>query len=265
MPHAKPRVFVCELLGRPASASRVRRLLRAAWTRLVEGPLLRRGMAAAQTMTAWERHDLIAMYGIEQARLHRIPWPLREGGDTPPAANTPDSRAVFSSGRTACDWETLMAAADGAGWDLTVVCSHTDAERVRRLAAEIDGVRVEVELPWTEHDRLLRASAVCVIAIVEVGLSAGQVRLMSAVEAGVPVVASAVRALGDEVRPGTTAQLVEPGDPSALRVAVDRLLGDPERRQEARDRAREDAARSTYAHYFDQLREVIGKSLPGVR
>ncbi len=200
-------------------------------------------------------------------RVSLIAWPRREGGDTAPAEIEPGSRRVFSSGRTACDWETLFAAASSADWELTVVCSEADAARVHGLAADLEGCRVEVEveLPWAEHERRLRGSAVCAIVIADAGMSAGQVRLMSAVEAGVPVVATAARALDEHVVAGETAIVVAPADPPALRAAVDGLLADPSRRRELRECARERAADSTYAHYFAQLREAIGDALHHVR
>jgi hypothetical protein len=265
LPPARRRVFVCELLLRPASPSPLRRVARGVWSLLVERPALRRGAAGAQVMTEWERDAYVSGYGLDPGRLYLVRWPLREGGDAPPAAVDPGSRSVFSSGRTACDWPTLFEAARGAAWSLTVVCSAADAKSVDALAAGIDGATVEVELPWAEHDRLLRASAVCAIVIADRGISAGQVRLMSAVEAGVPVVATAARALDEYVVANETAVVVPLGDPAALRAAVDGLLEDPARRERLRDRARAHADSWTYVHYFDQLREVVEKALHGVR
>lgn len=265
LPPARPGVFVCELLRRPPSRSALRGAARGVWTRLLERPLLRRGMAGAQVMTAWERGEYVSADGLDPQRLHLVRWPLREGGDTAAAAVEAESRKVFSSGRTACDWETLFAAAAGAGWELTVVCSEADAGRVRGLAAGIEAVEVEVELPWAEHDRRLRASAVCAIVVADCALSAGQVRLMSAVEAGVPVVATATRSLDEYVVPGQTAVTVAPANPHALREAVAALLADPNRRLELRDRARELGAESTYAQYFDRLGMVIAEALRAVR
>lgn len=264
LPPARPVVFVCELLQRPRSASPLRRAARGLWTRILERPALRRGMAAAQLMTKWEL-DEYAADGLDPARLHLIRWPLREGGDAPPAPVEPGSRRVFSSGRTACDWPTLFAAARGAGWQLSVACSRADADRVRELATGVEAVDVEVELPWDEHDRRLRESAVYVIAIADRGISAGQVRLMSAVEAGVPVVATKARSLDEYVVAGETAVVVTPGNPRALREAVEALLSDPDRRLELRDRARDHADAWTYREYFATLREAIGKVLRGVR
>jgi hypothetical protein len=265
LPPARPGVFVAELLRRPAPESGPKRIVRAVWTRLVERTLLRRGMTGAQVMTAWERDEYATAYGLDPGRLHLVRWPLREGGDAEPAPIEPGSRQVFSSGRTACDWETLAAAARGAGWDLSIACSQADADRVRGLIGGVESAAVEVELPWAEHDRRLRASAVYVIAIADRGLSAGQVRLMSAVEAGVPVVATRARSLAEYIEEGETAVVVEPANPQALREAVDGLLSDPDRRKQQRDRARDRGAESTYTHYFDRLRAVTGEVFRDVR
>ncbi len=55
---------------------------------------------------------------------------------------------------------------------------------------------------------------------------------------GRPVVATAVGGLPDAVEDGVTGLLVPPGDPAALRAALERLLGDRELRERFGDRAR---------------------------
>ncbi len=255
LPPARRRVFVLELIRRPLPGTGWRRMLYHLWWRAVEVPALRRGMSAAQVMSAWEGDEYAAHYGLDRSRLVHVPWAFREGGHGEPAAIEEGSRAVFCSGRTACDWETVFAAAS-PDWELVVACSPSDAARVRELAAPV-GAEVAVELPWDEHDRRLRAAAVYVIAILEREMSAGQVRLMAAVEAGVPVVASRVPALDGYVVEGETAELVAPADPDALRRAVGALLGDPGRRRRLRDAARERADAWTYSDYFERLSTAI--------
>ena len=257
LPPARPRLFVLELLRRPTPGRATLRLAYAVWVALVERPALRRGMRAGQVMTEWERREYAAALGLAPERLALVPWAWREGGDREPAAVEPGSRAVLSSGRAACDWKTLFAAAAGRDWDLTAICSRADADRVRALA-EASGATVEVEVEWDRHDRALRAAAVDVIALADRGPSAGQVRLMAAVEAGVPAVISAVRALDGYAVAGETAELVPPRDPRALGDRVDALLADPARRLRLRDAARARADAWTYREYFDRLRELIG-------
>ena len=57
---------------------------------------------------------------------------------------------------------------------------------------------------------------------------------------GRPVVATAVGGLAELIRHEETGLLVEPGNPSALRVAIDRLLGDPLLRRRLGAAARSD-------------------------
>jgi glycosyltransferase involved in cell wall biosynthesis len=54
---------------------------------------------------------------------------------------------------------------------------------------------------------------------------------MEATAAGLPVITTAVGALGEAVQPQRSGLLVQPGDTSALRGALDRLIGDAALRQ----------------------------------
>ena len=88
-------------------------------------------------------------------------------------------------------------------------------------------------------------------------ISQAQIRLMHACDAGVPVVASDVAGLAGYVVGGETAVLVPPGDPVALRRAVDDLLAAPQRRRALRDAALARAARWTGHDYGRALEAVI--------
>jgi hypothetical protein len=256
IPPARRRIFVLELLRRPLPLTAWRRVLYRVWWKLIETPALRRGMAGAQVMTEWERDAYADHYGLDRDRLHVVRWALRAGGEPPPPEVRAGDRAVFASGRTACDWPTLFGAADGAGWELTVVCSDRDRTEVERLAERVPA-RVFAELPEGEHERLLRRAAVSAIVLEDRGLSAGQVRLMTSVSAGVPVVATRVRSLEGYVADGETAILVSAGDPGRLRTAIDGLLADPALRLRLRDLALSRAEAWTYEDYFTTLRGLI--------
>lgn len=260
LPPVRRSVFVLELIRRPLPPSRWRRWLYGIWWRLVETPALRRGASGAQVMTVWERDEYAAHYGLDRALVEHVPWAWSEGEEREPAPIRDSASEVFCSGRTACDWETLFAAATGSSWRLVVVCSQKDAPRVRVLAAAREA-EVHVEIPWEVHDRLLRSAAVCVLAIEDRGLSAGHVRLMAAVEAGVPVVATDVRSLEGYAVAGETAVLVPAAAPRELRERVDGLLADPDGRRRIRDAALERARGWTYADYFERIRAVVFEAL----
>ncbi len=255
LPPARRRVFVLELIRRPLPLTAWRRLLYRIWWRAIENPALRRGMAGGQTMTEWEADEYARHYGVDRERLHHIPWALCEDGEGAQVPIAEHADRVFASGRTACDWETLFGAATAAEWELTVVCAAKDRERVERLARGRG--EIHVEIPWAEHERLLRDRDLCVIAIEDRGLSAGHVRLMAAVEAGVPVVATDVPSLDGYAVGQQTAVLVPAGDTVAMRTAIDALLGDPGRRLALRDAALERARSWTYGDYFERIATVV--------
>jgi glycosyltransferase involved in cell wall biosynthesis len=167
---------------------------------------------------------------------------------------------VVVSGRAWCDWATVFAAARGRDWPLTVVCGKRDLPEVGALNRE-GAARVFVGLPGEEHDRIVRGAAVYAIALEDQVGSAGQVRLMTATQARAPVVATDVAALEGYVVGGETAVLVPPGDPAALRRAVEGLLADPDRAARLAARAFERASAWTYPMYFDAIRDLIEGAL----
>jgi glycosyltransferase involved in cell wall biosynthesis len=145
------------------------------------------------------------------------------------------------------------------------VLELVEAARGMRLVVAGDGPlrdRVPEALGFVPHERLLglydRAAVVACPSFRE-GFG---VVCAEAMAHGRPVVASAVGGLRDLVADGETGFLVPPGDVSALREALERLLGDPELRKRmgaaGRERARRfswDAATdATLAAYKDAIR-----------
>jgi hypothetical protein len=196
---------------------------------------VRRALLAGLVLTPDEQQACVARYALPAERFPYVPWPHRmaAAGELPPAPAAP---LVLSTGRAFCDWPTLFAAARGAGWPLTVVCSAEDRAEVDRLNG--DGrATVLSEIPAHEHAELLRSATLLVVAMHEQNVSQGHVRLMDAADAGVPVVISDTRALREYVVAGETAVLVPPGDAAALRAAVDRLMTDGAERERIRHAA----------------------------
>lgn len=207
------------------------RLRDRAWDR-VDVWAVRRALRAGLVLTSDEQSECVRRYSLPAERFPLVRWPSRLA----PAAElqaAPEAELVLSSGRAFCDWPTLFAAARDADWPLTVVCSAEDLPEVRRLAAGT-GATVLSEIPGHEHAALLARATVLAVVMRDEGVSQGHVRLMDAADAGVPVVITAARALREYLVPGETALVVPPGDPSALRAAIDRLLADPTERERLR-------------------------------
>ena len=123
----------------------------------------------------------------------------------------------------------LVAAADGL--PLVVAGDGPLRERVPGALGLV---------PRQELERLYGRAAVVAVPSRREGFG---VVCLEAMAHGRPVVASAVGGLRELVRDGETGLLVPPGDPRALRAALEQLLGDAELRRRlgaaARERARE--------------------------
>ncbi|WP_249009126.1 glycosyltransferase [Conexibacter sp. DBS9H8] len=197
----------------------------------VESWALGRSLAVAQVLTPAERAVYPSRFGLEPDRFVLIPFAARvsEVGTPPPRPRA--AGPVLAAGRAHCDWETLFAAAAGRGWDLEVVVGAADRVRVEALNAQTRaGAHISVELDADTVSALLDRATISVIAVTDGLVGRGHIRLAAATDAGAAIVASDVRSLEGYVRAGVTAELVPPGDPLALRQAVEGLLAAPERR-----------------------------------
>lgn len=211
--------------------------------------LLPRALRAAQVLTDSERPAYAALHGVPESRFSVIRWPRRF--DDSPLPTRTGGRAVVATGRRA-DWETFLAAARGTDWDVTVVCTADDLARVHAAAAP--GTVVRHDISQEEHQAVVDAATVYVLPLAETGASIGQIRVMNAAQAGVPVVASDVTGLQGYVDESTAA-LVPPGDPAALRRTVDVLLDDPDRRERLRRAAH--GGGDTMADYLARIDELV--------
>jgi hypothetical protein len=251
-------IVVLELIPNRPPRSALKRAVATALYRCIERPAYRRGMRAGQALSEVESRALADRYGLPAERFPVVGWALCRTGEAKVVA-AEERGGVLASGRAACDWETLFASAR-PDWNLTVVCGSGDRDRVAALNQRL-GATVLVEVSRAEHDRLMRAAAVFAMPLVDDGLSAGQVRLMTATELATPVVATRVPTLAGYARDGETAVLVSPGDAPALRNAVDRLLADPAERGRLAEAALERARRRTYADYFADVRAMVETQL----
>ncbi|MBV8634376.1 MAG: glycosyltransferase [Burkholderiaceae bacterium] len=247
------RVFFVEFL-RPEPAggkARVKEVLHI----LLYGWLFRHTVAGLQVMTQWEAARYAGKYGLAPERVHFVPFPMMlQPGQVPPA-HTAEPPTVMASGRAACDWPTLFAASRGAPWRLLVVCARQDRPLVDRLNADGRAI-VLSEIPAAEHQRLLQESAVYALALHEIGASSGQVRFARTIEAGVPVVASAVRGLEGYLDDGVTGVAVPVADAAALRAALDLLLGDEARRGALRSSAYEAMRNRTLEQFIGAIKRL---------
>jgi glycosyltransferase involved in cell wall biosynthesis len=241
----------------PVHRTRLQRLA----SRFVVYPALRRSVIAAQTMTQWERDALETSLALEPGSVVTITSPRLSTVRRPVEYIASDRRFVVASGRAACDWPTFFEAIVGMSWSTIVVCSRADMAEVTRLARRAVTCEVMCELTPEAHDAVLRTARVYVLPLREHHHSVGQMRLMDAASAGAPVVVSRVRGVETYVSPGTTADVVPPGDAAALRDAIDSLYWDTTRAARYVQAAQSHAAGWTQDDYRRELVAFITSAL----
>jgi glycosyltransferase involved in cell wall biosynthesis len=258
----KPRkrlIFVEFIQQRkPNSQTIFKSLVYHIWLNWILKRVLKKSLLIAHVLTESERSQNSELFEIPKERFVFIPWPKRLRDDTWSEGTTATlvEPYVVSSGREACDWETIFKAAEGQDWHLRVICSRRDLPRVRRLNAK-GFADILCEIPREDHEREVQRSAVYVLSLLERERSSGHVRISDVTKAGTPIVATAVKGIEGYIDDGETGLLVPPGDALLLRAAVNRLLADaPYRRILARN-AFDQAAKHTREIYMEKIDLLI--------
>jgi glycosyltransferase involved in cell wall biosynthesis len=193
-----------------------------------------------------------------------------DAGAVPLARHDGEPTRLVSVGRLAApkDPHTLVRALAALGERPFSTQIVGDGPERAAVEAEVGahGLEGRVELLGDRRDvpRLLADSDVFVLSSRSEG---APLSVLEAMAAGLPVVASAVGGVPEQVADGATGLLVPPGDPAALASALERLLADPELRRRlgtaGRERVRErfDLAAVRRAH-VDLYERVLAGSMP---
>lgn len=185
-----------------------------------------RAARAVVAWSSWARESAVRDYGVDPARAHVIP----PGVDTsawrpgPPRQGDRPARLLFVGGQFARKGgHDLLAAVRGLRCELDVVSRDP-------AATPGPGVRVHRDLgPNDERLRALFRQAD--LFVLPTRGDCTPLVLLEAMASGLPVVATDVGAISEQVVHGVTGLLVAPGDPAALRAAVAALVDDPARRR----------------------------------
>lgn len=245
------------LIGRPTVFWR--RIIYSLWLKIIIKPSLRRALKSAQALTAWEQKHYAHQFGINIEQFYFIPFWLRESTDILPSYFGKNNFTVMSSGRAACDWETLFKAADGTNWQLIVVCSKRDYSIIKKFNKNYKA-KIFCEISTELHDQYLRSADVYVAALKEVYASAGQVRIKNAIRLGIPIVATAVKGLEGYLFDKVNALLVPPEDHVGLRHAIEKLLANQDYRRSISQKAFELAVDQTREGYRVKIRKFVEQS-----
>jgi glycosyltransferase involved in cell wall biosynthesis/O-antigen/teichoic acid export membrane protein len=231
------------------------------------GRLWRRGLRVVDVYTAPSRY-LADLAGTEIGPVRLVPNGFDRVEVAPPAP-APGPRRLLFVGRLEYfkGPQVLLAALPAVlerhpGTVLTI-CGTGSMDREVRDQIDRLGLGRSVEVAgWLRRDELARRVAGADLVVMpSLWPEAFGLTCLEALAAGTPVVASDVGGLPDLVEPGVTGELVPPGDPVALAGAIDRLLGDDERRERLGRAGRRRAAGYTVAAHLAGVEDAYTEAI----
>jgi glycosyltransferase involved in cell wall biosynthesis len=215
---------------------------------------LHRACAGVQVMTSWEAEAYTRWYGLDPVSVRHIPFYWFD--ERIPAADRDNSLEdrIMASGRNSTDWETIVAAARRIEAPVDLVCSAAELSYVESLRVS-DNVRILSDIPRDVHDEMVRNSAIYLLALKDVPVSAGHVRLMTNATLATPVIATDVDCIHGYGH--LAIELVAPRDSGALANAVNRALADRDQTARRESEVRRLAMSRKFEDYVSELQDFI--------
>jgi glycosyltransferase involved in cell wall biosynthesis len=202
---------------------------------------------------------------VPRQKLHLLPQPVDELFWRP----SPEVRTnvICSVGSTGRDYETLFTAVRGLGLELRIAVGRGDMRdraMERRLAVKLPAnARIEHLSPAGLRN-LYASARFVVMPLEDVESDAGVTALTEAMAMGKAVIVTRTRGQIDVIEDGEQGIYVRPGDPRALRGAIEYLVAHPE---EADRMGRAGRAlvekRHTLNEYVEGLAAIVrGEAVP---
>lgn len=133
---------------------------------------------------------------------------------------------ILSAGRSARDYETLVAAMDklGLSYECIIICDNLE---VAPSSLERDNVKVLRNTYGNDYISELLKADIVIIPTTDADISSGQMVLLHALAAAKPVVITKTRTSVEYVTNSSTSRLVRASEPNDLVAAVQQLSASP--------------------------------------
>lgn len=266
--HRRPRLTMIAHYLTPAKKALPARLLRL--PRRIDAVVLHSPTQA----------DRARWIGFGTQQVHIVPYQVDERF-WQPSPPSPGSRLIASVGQEFRDYRTLVEAMRGLDAEADIAAGSYWSSRARNISDR--ELPHNVRMRRRGYDELLalyRASAFVVVPLHDVDFQAGIITILEAMAMARAVVVSRTRGqtgvisgpllrdghpvdIGERAWPADTGVYVTPGDPAALRAAIERLLADPAaaRRMGEAGRAHVEAT-FTLDRFVDRLAPIIEGRAP---
>ncbi len=205
------------LIGHHLSSKKKRPFLRS----------LHRQMDGIFVYAATQREYAIAELRIPEEKLHLIPFHADHRFYRP--LEVKQSNVICSAGLEWRDYPTLLGAVEGLKVEVKLAAAspwskHKNETIDRELPANVSARRYE----YHELRALYAESRFVVVPIYDNDFQAGVTTILEAMAMGRAVIATRTQGQRDVIRDGENGLYVPPGDACALRIAIQRLLDNPE-------------------------------------
>ena len=189
-----------------------------------------------------QRQFAIEELHVAPERVVLTPFMVDSQFFTPAPADRLPRRMICSVGLERRDYHTLCAAVDGLDVDVVLAVGSHWSTQPDRITGRALPPNVSVcTLDFVPLRELYAECLFVVMPLHETDFQAGVTTILEAMAMGKAVVCSATAGQTDVLVEGRTGLYVPPGDPTALRAAIERLLGDPDYAIELGRAARADA------------------------
>jgi glycosyltransferase involved in cell wall biosynthesis len=187
----------------------------------------------------WQQRFLVGRLGVAPDKVVLTPFMVDTAFFRPVARREAPQPLVCAPGLERRDYGTLVRAAAGLDARVVIAAGSPWSKRSASLGDAPIPANVEVARFDLHGLRQLYADAdLVVVPLHDVPFQAGVTSLLEAMAMGRAVFCSRTRGQTDVVVEGSTGLYVPPGDPAALRSAIDELLADPDRAAAMGRRAR---------------------------
>jgi glycosyltransferase involved in cell wall biosynthesis len=186
--------------------------------------------------STWQKRFIEERWGLPPERVIFTPFMVDadffapdRAGPLPPELVARDWPLISSAGLEFRDYPTLITAVRGLPVQVILAAASPWSRREDTTQGQAipDNVLVR-RFNQRELRDIYAASAIVVMPLFDVNFQAGVTAILEAMALARPVICSRTAGQTDVVVDGVTGLYVPPGDPRALRQAIERLLAEPE-------------------------------------
>ncbi len=208
------------LIGHRLSAPKKRALLRS----------LHGQMDHILVYSTAQRRYAVERLGMAEGKVIHIPFHADHRFFRP--LGTPQRHTICSAGLEWRDYPTLLQAVDGLDMQVRLAAAspwskHRNSAKGRKLPTNVTARRYE----YLELRSLYAESAFVVVPLYDTDFQAGVTTMLEAMAMGRAVIATRTIGQSDVIEEGVNGLYVPPGDPCALRAAIERLAAEPREAQ----------------------------------